>query len=57
VFALSVGEHAGKKAVDLGFMIASGGLSKVSSVTDALSAILETGKGVANDSGRICSEG
>lgn len=40
-FAVSAGAQAGKKMVDLGFMIASGGLSEISSISEVLHLLLD----------------
>jgi len=47
-FAVSAGAQAGKKVVDLGFMIASGGLSEISSISEVLRSLL--GRDDANPS-------
>ena len=42
-FAVSAGKQAGKKAVDLGFMVASAGLSEIPSVLESLRGLLSSG--------------
>jgi len=39
-FALSASKQAGKKVVDLGFLLASGGLSEVASISEVLRSLL-----------------
>lgn len=40
-FAISAGAQAGKKMVDLRFMIASGGLTEISSISEILRSLLD----------------
>ncbi len=47
-FALSASKQAGKKVVDLGFLLASGGLSEVASISEVLRSLL--GRDDANPS-------
>jgi len=42
-FALSASKQAGKKVVDLGFLLASGGLSEVASISDVVGSLLGFG--------------
>jgi hypothetical protein len=49
-FALSASKQAGKKVVELGFLLASGGLSEVASISDAVGALLGVGGDSDGDS-------